>query len=168
MVGVIVLAAAAVGLWLSREDTPALVVAPCPTPSAVKPVLVLPRTQEVRLRLLNGTARNGLAGLVAGQLAGRGFVVLSQGNSAAAVGGASQVRYGAGAGVAARLLSFHVLGSVVVRDAASPSGVVTVVLGSDFRRLATPAEVAAAVQGATAPAATARPTGPTPSPTCAR
>ena len=168
MLAAVVLAVGALGLWATRKGAPALVVAPCPTPSAVKPVLELPRPQEVRLRLLNGTPRNGLATLVKDQLSARGFVVLSAGNASAALGGPSRVGYGPGAEAAAKLLSFHVLGSVVVSDPATPAGVVTVVLGGDFRQLATPAEVASAVQAATGPAASTRPTGATPSPTCAR
>ncbi len=156
LVALVLLAAAAVAYWLTRDDTPTLVAAPCPTPSA-RPSVTLPQPQHVRLRLLNGTPRNGLATTLGQQLAARGFVVLSAGNASAALAGPSQVTYGAGAETAARVVSSHVLGSVVLRAPAAPPGTVTVVLGGDFRRLATPAEATAA-QRAVTPLASALPT----------
>lgn len=164
----VVLAAAAVGLWATRKGSPAVVVAPCATPSPAKPALVLPAPRAVRVRLLNGTPRNGLAAQVTAELAAAGFAVVNGGNAPAALGGASQLRYGAGGQPAAKLLSFHVPRSVLVADGTVPAGTVTVVLGGDFQRLATPAEFQAAVRAAGGAAVAPRPTGPTPTPTCAR
>lgn len=168
VLAVVVLAAAAAGLWITRKDSPGVVVARCPTPSPAPVALVLPAARTVKVQLLNGTTRNGLAAQVADELRAGGFVVLSADNAPAAVGGASQLRYGVRADAAAKLLSFHVPGSVLVADRAVPAGVVAVVLGSDFRRLATPAELQAALRAAQRPAVGARPTGPTPTPTCAK
>jgi hypothetical protein len=149
-----VLVAAALGLWATRKGSPAVVVAPCPSPSVASPrPLELPAPRDVRLALLNGTPRNGLANDVADQLAAQGFVVLTKGNAPAALGGPSQVAYGQGAQPAARALSFHVLGAVLVPDPALRPGAVQLTLGGDFARLATPAEAAAAQQAATGPAA---------------
>ena len=129
----------------------------CPTPAATtapaKPQ-ALPQPAQIQLALLNGTNRNGLAKTVGDQLAANGFVVTAQTNAPAALGGASQVSYAHGAESAALVTQRWVIGSVTVRDAGVPRGAVRVTLGSDFHRIATPAEAAAASR---LPAPTATP-----------
>lgn len=148
-VAVVVVLLLAVGLvyWYAlRDETPVVLSAaePCPTPSAqaTPAARVLPAPSQVRLALLNGTPRNGLAKSVGTQLEGRGFAVVSEGNASAALGGASTVTYGPGALDAATVLSRHVLGSRLVSAPQAPAGRVVLVLGGDFRRLATTAEAA--------------------------
>lgn len=135
----------------SKAPTTASPAAPAPAP-----VVVLPAPQQVRLVLLNGTARNGLAKSVGDALAARGFVVTAQGNAPAALAGPSQVVWGPGAQPSATLVARHVIGARAVSSPRSPRGSVQVVLGSEFHRLATPEEVAAA--GRTAPDPTPMPT----------
>jgi hypothetical protein len=134
----------------------------CPTrtpgvtaPTVPTKALVLPQPQQVSLRLLNGTPRNGLAKAIGDQLAAQGFHVTQQANAPAALVGASTVTYGPGAAPAGVLVSHWVLGARLVPGPAVARGSVQVVLGSSFQRLATPAEASAAV---TAPRAAAAPT----------
>jgi hypothetical protein len=159
---VVVVVAAAAAWFLRRDDdTPATqALAPCPTPSAsATPAAVpLPANRQVRLVLLNGTARNGLAQQVGTALTARGFVVLREDNAPAAVAGASLVTYGPGAGAAATVLSRNVLGAQLVSAPRARAGSLQLVLGGDFRRLATVAEVAAAAARPVVPAVSAAPT----------
>lgn len=138
----------------------------CPTPSAAAtlapvPKTALPRPQQVRVTLLNGTPRNGLAKTVGDQLAALGFVVTAQGNAPAALSGGSTVTFGTGAQPAGTLVSHWVLGSRLIGNPRVPAGTVQVVLGSAFQRLATPAEAAALAVPVAVPSASsvAVPTG---------
>jgi hypothetical protein len=162
---VLLLAAAGGGAYLlQRDDSKVpqrLATTPksCPTTAVpaktpAQPV-ALPAPKQVRLMLLNGTPRNGLAKTVADQLAAAGFVVTGQGNAPAALRGASTVTFGSGGSLAGTLVSHWVLGSRLVGNPKAAPGTVQVVLGSTFRRLATPAEAAAAAK-----AATRQPAGP--------
>lgn len=117
--------------------------APSTAPAVVTAV---PKPQQVRLVLLNGTSRNGLAATVGNELAADGFVVVSQGNSPQALNGDSVVQYGAGALPAGTLVSRWVQGSTLLAGAKVPAGEVQLVLGSGFSRLSTPAELLAAAQ----------------------
>ncbi len=133
----------------------------CPTPvatTAPAKAAVLPRPQQIKVDLLNGTSRSGLAKNVGDQLAANGFVVTAQVNAPAALGGPSQVTYAHGAEAAATVVQKWVVGAVAVRDAKVPRGTVQITLGSDFRRLATPAEATAALRApASVPTATPAP-----------
>ncbi len=164
--GVLLLLAVGGGAYLLQRDdagAPARVAqqqpTPTPTPCAsqavVAPAAALPRPQQVRVRLLNGTSRNGLAKSIGDQLAARGFVVVEQANAPAALAGASRVAYAAGAAPAATVASHWVLGSQVVVDPAVPRGTVQITLGSGFRRLASPAEAARAVTVVPVPSSSA-------------
>ena len=124
-----------------------------PTSAPVK-AAALPRPQQIRVVLLNGTSRDGLVKNIGDQLAANGFVVTAQANAPAALAGASQVAFAHGTEAAARVAQQWVVGAVTVRDAKVPRGSVRITLGSDFRRLATPAEAAAALRApATVPTA---------------
>jgi len=158
---VVVLVGAA--LLLRRDDAKVptrLVQQPCPQQSAAAPParpVALPQPRQVRLALLNGTSRNGLAKSVGDELAARGFVVTAQGNAPAALAGPSRVVFGPGAAPAATVVSRWVLGSVTVGGPRVARGTVEVTLGSAFQRLATPAEVASFSPAGTEVGATSSP-----------
>jgi hypothetical protein len=128
----------------------------------------LPQPAQVRLALLNGTPRNGLARGIGDQLAARGFVVTAQANAPAPLAGASQVAFGPGGDAAATVVQHWVLGSAVVADPRLPRGTVRVTLGSAFTRLASPAEAARAARATRAVAPAAPSAAPRPSATAAR
>lgn len=145
-------AAAAVGWFLTRDRpaTPArqAAVHRCPT---VSPAPAPLQPSQVPLVLLNGTSRNNLAKTVGAQLLARGFAKVDAANAPAALPGASQVAYGPGGLPAAALVSRYVLGAQTVSDPSLPAGAVQVTLGSDFRRLASPAEAAPAPSATPSP-----------------
>lgn len=151
---VLLLAVAAGGAYLLRHDdtkAPSRIAEqkPTPCPSAVATTQrpgapTLPAPSAVRLMVLNGTPRAGLAKTVADQLAAQGFVVTGQGNAPKALAGGSTVVFGAGGQPAATLVSRWVQGSHVAGSSKAARGSVLLVLGGDYQRLSTPAEVAAA------------------------
>jgi hypothetical protein len=92
----------------------------------------------VRVVLLNGTSRNGLAKSVGEALTARGFVVTEAANAPAALPGPSQVVWGPGGQPAALLLAQHFAGARVMADPRAAAGSVRVTLGSDFQQLSDP------------------------------
>jgi hypothetical protein len=140
--------------WYLRKDdarVPSRVTAqpsctPAPSAAPTKPpvTVALPPPTAVTLSVLNGTNRALLAKAVGDQLAAQGFHVTGQGNNRVAVNGASQVVFGPGASLLARTTSAWVPGSTLVPAPRAKARSVTLVLGSSFSRLATPAEAAAA------------------------
>ena len=170
------LAGVAAGALLLRRDDGQAAAGACGTavPGALRPVaaardvgrLALPAPAAVRVRVLNGTARDGLARTVGGALAARGFAVLDTVNAPGPLPGRSQVRFGPGGRRGATLLSAHVSGSALVAVPQAPRGSVELVLGTAFVRLRTAAEVTTVQQrpARPAPAATTRPASPAAAP----
>lgn len=96
-------------------------------------------SRDVRLRVLNGTNRAGLAHDVATQLRARGFRLAGVGNNPRRLA-ATTVEYPDGALAAAEAVSEQ------LRDAQLEAGrvrVVTLILGRDFHRLASVPEASA-------------------------
>lgn len=106
--------------------------------------MALPTPGQVRVELLNGTSRNGLAKTVGRELEGRGFVVPVKANAPAALPGPTRVVWGPGAEDEAALVASHIAGSMTVSEPQARAGSVQVTLGNAFRRLATAAEAVAA------------------------
>ncbi len=155
LVVAVLLLAAGAAWFLKRDDRPVSKAANCvttPAPSA-SAVATLPTASQVRLALLNGTGRNGLARQVGALLVARGYVVPTQDNAPSAQAGPSVITYGPGAEAAATVLAREVPGARVLSAPTAPSGSLRLVLGADFQRLATPAEVAAVVTASARPSA---------------
>ena len=114
-------------------------------------------SSKVQVRVYNATAREGLARKIAGQLVGRGYVIVATDNDPLSgirpVDGAAEVRYGPAGARAAALLRRQVPGATMYQDARQDA-TVDLVLGEQFRRLSTPAELARGRQGLLAAAAT--------------
>jgi hypothetical protein len=114
-------------------------------------------SSKVQVRVYNATAREGLARKIAGQLVGRGYVIVATDNDPLSgirpVDGAAEVRYGPAGARAAALLGRQVPGATMYKDARQDA-TVDLVLGEQFRRLSTPAELARGRQGLLAAAAT--------------
>ena len=114
-------------------------------------------SSKVQVRVYNATAREGLARKIASQLVGRGYVIVATDNDPLSgirpVDGAAEVRYGPAGARAAALLRRQVPGATVYQDARQDA-TVDLVLGEQFRRLSTPAELARGRQGLLAAAAT--------------
>jgi len=112
---------------------------------------------KVQVRVYNATAREGLARKIASQLVGRGYLIVATDNDPLSgirpVDGAAEVRYGPAGARAAAVLRRPVPGATMYKDARQDA-TVDLVLGQQFRRLATPAELARGRQGLLAAAAT--------------
>lgn len=107
-------------------------------------------SSKVQVRVYNATAREGLARKVAGQLVGRGYAIVATDNDPLSgvrpVEGAAEVRYGPAGARAAALVRRQVPGATLYEDARE-GPIVDLVLGDQFRRLSTPAELARGRQG---------------------
>jgi len=107
-------------------------------------------SSKVQVRVYNATAREGLARKVAGQLVGRGYAIVATDNDPLSgirpVDGAAEVRYGPAGARAAALVRRQVPGATLYKDARE-GPIVDLVLGDQFRRLSTPAELARGRQG---------------------
>lgn len=145
----IVLAAAAVVLTLrweaARSRAPAA--APCTPAGTASPLA----PSAVRVRVLNATARNGLAASVAAELRRRGYTVTGVGNDAGDVSGPAEVRFGPTGARAGQTVSALVPGAASRRDT-RPGGDVDLVLGNRFRALAPAGKPAAPASDCPAPA----------------
>ncbi|MGB9377911.1 MAG: LytR C-terminal domain-containing protein [Mycobacteriales bacterium] len=126
---VILLLLTALAVWLvvRTEATGAKTAA---SPCAVKSG----QPGAVKLRVLNATAREGLAALVAAQLRNRGYTVTAVGNDSKGVAGPAEVRHGAKGLASARLLAATIRGATLRTDARTGTDV-DLVLGNQFRTL---------------------------------
>ena len=114
-------------------------------------------SSKVQVRVYNATAREGLARNVAALLAGRGYAIVATDNDPLSglrpVEVPAEVRYGPAGARAAALVRRQVPGATLYQDARQ-GPIVDLVLGEQFRRLSTPAELARGRQGLLAPAGT--------------
>ena len=114
-------------------------------------------SSKVQVRVYNATAREGLARKIASQLDSRGYAIVATDNDPLSgirpVDGAAEVRYGPAGARAAALLRRQVPGATMYEDARQ-GAIIDLVLGDQFRRLSTPAELARGRQGLLAPVAT--------------
>ena len=125
----------------------------CARPSGTATKAVLPSPAKVRVTVLNGNGRSGLAASVSRQLRARGFKIATYGNDEP-VAGVGEVRYTAAYASDATVVHAYFPGTVLVVRAGTPSGV-TVSLGAKFKTMATRAQVKAALaKASTAPAPT--------------
>jgi hypothetical protein len=138
---------------------PATLTAICTTPTP-QPSPAAPR--QVRLAIRNGTVTVGLAHQLADALKARGFTIVTVGNAPAPVSGVATVRYPAGGLAAARAVAEQIRGATLTPAPAIPKGRVQLDIGTGFRVLAPPAQVAAAHQADVAAAAPKRPECSTP------
>jgi hypothetical protein len=127
-------------------------------------------SSKVQVRVYNATAREGLARTIASQLVGRGYVIVTADNDPLSgirpVDGAAEVRYGPAGARQASLVRRQVPGATLYKDARQGT-IVDLVLGPQFRRLSTPAELARGRQGLVAPhPAPAKVPTPSPTPGC--
>ncbi|MEP6695620.1 MAG: LytR C-terminal domain-containing protein [Pseudonocardiales bacterium] len=90
---------------------------------------------QIRIRVLNATGRQGLAGTVAAQLTLRGYTVTSVGNHSGRVKVPAEMRYGVAGAPAAKALAGLVKGAVS-RPLSRPGPEVDLVLGDTFTGLA--------------------------------
>jgi hypothetical protein len=117
----------------------------CSTEPPAAPT-TLPEPQAIAVSVLNSTTRNGLGGKVAAELKKDGFKVPDKAsNDKPPVKGVAEIRYGADFEAGAKLLLYYVPGATLVATDSTDSQVV-VSLGAQYKKLATVAEVTAALK----------------------
>lgn len=144
IVSVLVLGAlVAVILAVTRDDEPDTPQAACPDGSVVAD-LELRDAHEVRINVYNATDQTGLASQVGENFANRDFQVLAQEDDplGTEVSEVAVLRYGPAAVGAAHVLQAYFLNTAIPQfEIEREDDVVDVVIGNQFRQLATPTEV---------------------------
>ncbi|WP_213450927.1 LytR C-terminal domain-containing protein [Rhizomonospora bruguierae] len=103
--------------------------------------LKLPEAKDIKIRVFNSTDRPGLAAEVSNDFKNRQVQVIKEGNSGKAVPGVVVLRYGPKAVGAAHVMrSFFLNQAKTEFNIKRQDDVVDVVIGPDFRQLATPTE----------------------------
>lgn len=144
----VVAAVVMVSMALSRQPDGSLVADRCPD-DFVPVRLTLPEAGEVKLNVYNATTRVGLATQVADNFANRNFQVLERDDYDSEIEGVAELHYGPATVGAAQLVGAYFLNEATrVFDIDREDDVVDVVLGSEFRQLATPTEVSQAIAAA--------------------
>jgi hypothetical protein len=147
LIFLLVLLLAALGVWWNvlRQDQAreADRQAACSTAAAAAPSLD-PTT--INVRVLNATDQQGLAGEVAGALGQFGFVVdeVANDSSGRQVTGVGEVRHGKRGEDTARYVALYLPGASDYEDTRA-TAVVDLVVGPDYRGLASLEDVAAAL-----------------------
>jgi hypothetical protein len=104
------------------------------------------RKDEIKIKVLNATERPGLADSVGTEFANRTLRVVGKGNSKVAVDGVALLRYGPAAVGSAYVVGAYFLNAAELEYAPARTGdVVDVLIGSDFKQLATQTEFSASI-----------------------
>lgn len=152
-----VAAVVSVSIALDRDADQAGAQETCP-PGAVPVDLALPAEGDVKINVYNSTDEAGLANLIGDNFANREFQVLQRGDHDEEFDGIAQLRFGPKAVAAAHVVGAYFLNQATLEfDLTREDDVVDVILGSEFRRLATPTDVNLAIA---ALAQTGQPTAP--------
>jgi hypothetical protein len=140
-----VTAVVSVSMALSRDTDQVEVQETCPE-GFVLANLSLPAAGDVKIGVYNGTNRTGLADQVADNFTNREFEVVDRGDNDSEFEGIAELHYGPQAVGAAQLVRAYFLNeATTVFDIDREDDVVEVVLGTEFRQLATPTEVHQAI-----------------------
>lgn len=103
----------------------------------------MPASKSVTVNVYNDTDEVGLAKRIAAKLKDRGFKIgkVAQDDDPNVVKGTAELRYGPKGLGGAYLLSAHIAGADLLPDTERADASVDVVLGQEFKQLASPAEV---------------------------
>ena len=128
--------------------------APSPTPTTTRSPKPPPKPKVITVNVYNSTTRSGLARKTADQLHDRGFIIGNVTNDHAPkpVVGVAEVRYGPRGLAAAHVVAAQVVGAKLVEDKrTSPD--VDLAVGAKYKKLATAAQVKAALSPSAKPTA---------------
>ncbi len=106
---------------------------PCLT-LAIVPSDVVPKPGQVKITVLNGSARVGMAGITADILKARGFKIADVGNFDGKVKDPAEIHYGPKGELIARLLSAYVPDAYMVADDRTDKSV-DIIIGKGFDRI---------------------------------
>jgi hypothetical protein len=148
LIFLLVLAVLALGTWwyvLHKSDADQQARDAACSSAAGAPPSLEPSTLTVRV--LNGTDQQGLAQTVAKGLQSRGFTVSEFGNDPTGrkLTGTGEIRYGPRGRSAAAYLHVYLSGAANFQDTRA-TATVDLVIGPQFKQLATPEQVAAALK----------------------
>jgi hypothetical protein len=148
LIFLLVLAVVALGTWwyvLRQDDADRRAQEAACASAAAAPPSLAPST--VTLRVLNATDERGLAQTVAKDLQARGFTVSEFGNDPTGrkITGVGELRHGARGREPASFLRAYLPGAQDYVDTRA-TATVDVVIGPQFKQLATPDQVAAALK----------------------
>lgn len=147
LAALIVGAAVSVGLALNRDTEQQPIAEECPA-GWPRANLMLRDEKEVKINIYNGTDQPDLAAKIGENLANRDFDVLDHGDDPlkSEIEGVALLRYGPEGVGSAQLLRAYFLNEAAVEFQIDREGdIVDVVLGDQFRQLATPTEVRQAI-----------------------
>ncbi|WP_203704039.1 LytR C-terminal domain-containing protein [Asanoa iriomotensis] len=104
--------------------------------------LTLKKSEDIKINVFNATDKVGIADSVGSDFANRKFQVIKKGNSKTAVDGVALLRYGPKAVAGAHVIRAYFLDEAKTEyDPARKDDVVDVVIGDQFKQLATSTEV---------------------------
>ncbi|WP_179266161.1 LytR C-terminal domain-containing protein [Asanoa hainanensis] len=104
--------------------------------------LTLKKSEDIKINVFNATDDVGRAGSVGSDFANRKFQVLKKGNSKTAVDGVAVIRFGPQAVASAHVIRAYFLDEADTEyDPARKDDVVDVIIGDQFKQLATTTEV---------------------------
>ncbi len=112
--------------------------------------ITLPKPSAVTVDVLNGAGRDQLATQVSTQLKSRGFVVGKPDTAPSTLTGTGQIQFGTTGRAAATLLSYYLPGATMVAQTRGDAAL-TLVLGTGYKALASPAVVTKSVANAKKP-----------------
>ncbi|MEV4642111.1 LytR C-terminal domain-containing protein [Actinoplanes sp. NPDC049548] len=143
LVGVLAVAAIVVVVTAVLRDTQAdAVAAGCPAGAPIAHLRLPTGPKDVTVKVLNGTATQGLAKGVSAEFANREFKVRKPGENRKRFDGVALLRYGPEAVGDAQLLQAYFLGDAErAYDPKRKGEVVDVVIGARYRQLGTTTEV---------------------------
>lgn len=103
--------------------------------------MTLKPNEQIKIKVLNATNRPGLADSVGTEFANRTLRVVGKGNSKVAVDGVALLRYGPAAVGSAHVIGAYFLNTAELEyEPARTGDVVDVLVGNDFKQLATQTE----------------------------
>ncbi len=125
---------------------------PSPSPTTTRPPKPLPKPKTITVNVYNSTTRSGLARKTADLMHDRGFIIGNVTNDHAPkpVVGIAEVRYGPKGAASAHVVAAQVVGAKLVEDKRT-SVDVDLAVGAKYKKLATPAQVAAALSPSAKP-----------------
>jgi len=142
VIGVLVVAAAVAVVVALVRDSQGDSAAGCPEGAPVADITLPSEARQVKLRVLNGTRTTGLADRVSEEFKNRGFRVQEPKDSKTKVKGIAVIQYGPKSVGAAQWIRAFFLGEAEpVYSATRTTEVIDIVIGGQYRQLATETEV---------------------------
>jgi hypothetical protein len=99
---------------------------------------------QVKVAVYNGSGTSGLAATAAADLRAKGFTVPTTGNADSMTHAQTEIRYASGDDALAATVAAAIPGATTKQDPSATSGTVQLVLGSNFTKVGTPVQAAAA------------------------